>query len=501
MAKIEIVTADLHTLSSRLKQAQRCLKEAHQMVAAAQGSLSLQVSSRSAINSKMEETEKKLSLQRAKVGKMSSYSMQAAEEFADVDRKNGRNLSELFDNLSQMMGRMAGGVRHFTQSVTVQRHRAVAGIFLSGGSLLTVSGTGGFGHGSGGGRHGGSTEAAAGHQTGNGAGSGRHDGTAGAAAGGVLGAQIKENAADGQTTGNTAGSGRHDGAAAAVAGGVLGTLAAGGVIGAGVQAGEHTQGGQTAGSGSGGQTGSTAGGSGTAPQQPAVSTNAGQSGQPSGVSEFGGKLVSFNAADYKGKTNGTYKDYFVVPGMKPAFVILQSSKEYSYENIKIPNFGDKGCTCCTYWTIASAWAGSAKGKPTDSYLKSQLAAGSSTEKNPANIWEEAKKYTSEVQYLESVCRNLEEGIPIGLRVDSDSGGHTISCVGLKKGTDITALKQKVAALGKHPDRKAYDTLLKEFQNNILVSDSGTGKITTLDNFSILMGYSLWYPKGAPVIKK
>ncbi len=59
----------------------------------------------------------------------------------------------------------------------------------------------------------------------------------------------------------------------------------------------------------------------------------------------------------------------------------------------------------------------------------------------------------------------------------------------------------MAALGKAPDQKAYDALLKDFQNNILVSDSGSGKITTLDNFSILMEKSLWYPKGAPVIKK
>lgn len=432
MAKIDIVTADLHTLSSKLKQTERCLQQAHQMVAAAQGGLSMQVSSRSAISSRMEQAKKKLSLQRAKVGKMSAYSMQAAEEFTDTDRRNGRNLSDLFDNLNRMMGRMAGSVKHFNQSVTVQRYRSVAGIFLAAGSVLTVSGISGPGHSSGG---------------------GRHDGGSGAAAGGVIGAgtQTTENVSAGQTTGNA----------------------------------------------SIGQTGNTAGGYGMTAQQPAASTNTEQSGQSSGGNAFGGKLVSFDASAYKNKTNGTYKDYFVVPGMKPEFVILQGSSDYS----KFPNFDSKGCTCCTYWTIASAWQGSAKGKPTDSYLKSQLAAGSSTELNPANIWEEAKKYTSKVQYLESICRNLEAGIPIGVRVNSDSGGHTISCVGLKKGTDIAALKQKVAALGKAPDQKAYDALLKDFQNNILVSDSGSGKITTLDNFSILMEKSLWYPKGAPVIKK
>ncbi len=441
MAKIDIVTADLHILSSKLKQTERCLQQAHQMVAAAQGGLSMQVSSRSAISSRMEQAKKKLSLQRAKVGKMSAYSMQAAEEFTDTDRRNGRNLSDLFDNLNRMMGRMAGSVKHFNQSVTVQRYRSVAGIFLAAGSVLTVSGISGPGHSSGG---------------------GRHDGGSGAAAGGVLGA-----------------------------------LAAGGVIGAGTQTTENVSAGQTTGNTSIGQTGNTAGGYGTTAQQPAASTNTEQSGQSSGGNAFGGKLVSFDASAYKNKTNGTYKDYFVVPGMKPEFVILQGSSDYS----KFPNFDSKGCTCCTYWTIASAWQGSAKGKPTDSYLKSQLAAHSSTELNPANIWEEAKKYTSKVQYLESICRNLEAGIPIGVRVNSDSGGHTISCVGLKKGTDIAALKQKVAALGKAPDQKAYDALLKDFQNNILVSDSGSGKITTLDNFSILMEKSLWYPKGAPVIKK
>ncbi len=486
MAKIDIVTADLHTLSSKLKQTERYLQQAHQMVAAAQGGLSMQVSSRSAISSRMEQAKKKLSLQRAKVGKMSAYSMQAAEEFTDTDRRNGRNLSDLFDNLNRMMGRMAGSVKHFNQSVTVQRYRSVAGIFLAAGSVLTVSGISGPGHSSGGGRHDG------------GSGGGRHDGGSGAAAGGVIGAgtQTTENASGRQTV-SGAGSGRHDGGSGAAAGGVLGALAAGGVIGAGTQTTENVSAGQTTGNTSIGQTGNTAGGYGTTAQQPTASTNTEQSGQSSGGNAFGGKLVSFDASAYKNKTNGTYKDYFVVPGMKPEFVIRQGSSDYS----KFPNFDSKGCTCCTYWTIASAWQGSAKGKPTDSYLKSQLAAGSSTELNPANIWEEAKKYTSKVQYLESICRNLEAGIPIGVRVNSDSGGHTISCVGLKKGTDIAALKQKVAALGKAPDQKAYDALLKDFQNNILVSDSGSGKITTLDNFSILMEKSLWYPKGAPVIKK
>ena len=162
MAKIDIVTADLQSLSSKMKAAEGNVGKARMLVSMAQNSLDIQVASSSAINSRLAGAKKKLTAQKTAVGAMASLTVQAAEEFTRADQGSGRIVNDLFDNLSRALGDMAGSLKNFIQSIVVKKHNQTASVFLPAGSILTGSvisgllgpaGGSGLAHGSGDGRH------------------------------------------------------------------------------------------------------------------------------------------------------------------------------------------------------------------------------------------------------------------------------------------------------------------------------------------------------------
>ena len=81
-------------------------------------------------------------------------------------------------------------------------------------------------------------------------------------------------------------------------------------------------------------------------------------------------------------------------------------------------------------------------------------------------------------------------------------GHTVSCIGLKNGTDIEAFKKQLSSLNKSAKdyTKQRSAIIKAFQKNILIADSADGKIKTLDAYTIQKETSLWYPDGAKMLK-
>lgn len=132
MAKIDIVTADLQALSSKMKQAEANVGKARMLVSMAQSSLNMQVASKSSISSRLDTAKRKLTTQRTGIGKMVSLTNQAAEEFERADKGSGRIVEDLFDNLFRMLGKMADSVKNFIQSIVLEKHNQVAGIFFAG---------------------------------------------------------------------------------------------------------------------------------------------------------------------------------------------------------------------------------------------------------------------------------------------------------------------------------------------------------------------------------
>lgn len=139
MAKINIVTADLQSLSSKMKQADLHVGKARMMVSMAQSSLNMQVASMSAISSRLSSAKQKLTAQRTAISTMASLTVQAAEEFARADQGSGRIVEDLFNNLFRALGDMAGSLKNFIQSIVIKKHNQVAGVFLPAGSILTGS--------------------------------------------------------------------------------------------------------------------------------------------------------------------------------------------------------------------------------------------------------------------------------------------------------------------------------------------------------------------------
>lgn len=178
MAKIDIVTADLQALSSKMKQAEGNVGKARMLVSMAQNGLNMQVASKSSISSRLDTAKRKLTSQRDSISKMVSLTGQAAEEFERADQGSGRIVEDLFDNLFRMLGNMAGSIKNFIQSIVLKKHNQVAGVFLPAGSILSgavisgLLGPSGGGHTSGGGvhdntNHAGNGKPDSGSQTGN----------------------------------------------------------------------------------------------------------------------------------------------------------------------------------------------------------------------------------------------------------------------------------------------------------------------------------------------
>lgn len=237
--------------------------------------------------------------------------------------------------------------------------------------------------------------------------------------------------------------------------------------------------------------------------QPEQSENASKPTQPEPSKPYE-KLKRFKNSDYKGKLyeeklgkQGDYSDYSIVSGMKPEFVIDQNVYPEA-------GFAAGGCVSSTCWTIAAAYRGTTNlngvqnMKPTDSWNPvTEKTAGDTKTMNPATFYYGSCKYSGEDQYLKAIYYNLVNGTPIGVRTGQDE--HTVSCIGLKNGTNIEDFKAQLEKATNNSDKK---TIIDEFKKNILISDSSGGKIKTLaelGNNKLTPNMGLWYPDGATML--
>ncbi len=139
MAKIDVYTTDLHELSAKLKKAEQSLSEVQSLVASAQSGLSMKVAARENIDSRLLSVRTKVVSQNDRVGKMASLSMTAAQEFEDADRRSGEKAQSIFSTVMSGLSKLTNSVGRFLSSISVQRHGAIAGVFLGAGTILAYS--------------------------------------------------------------------------------------------------------------------------------------------------------------------------------------------------------------------------------------------------------------------------------------------------------------------------------------------------------------------------
>ncbi len=457
MAKIDIRTNDMASLSASLKKISSAIADAEKVAAGVQSGLDFQVAAKSGIDSGLSKARKSMRNQNEKVTAMSNLTAVSGEEFANADGQMSKNTQSIIGKMLVTVDNIARSIKNYFSSLWLTQRKDVSDIFMTSGSILGGAALGSLI---------GKIPAAAAPK--------KEEAV-------IIPPSSKTDSTPEKTTvtWSTSTGGKTTTTTSTTEGGKTTTSTT------------TTSTGKPAGTAA---AGSAAGGA--AANKPAASTTTAKKAYD--------KLAAFDKNKFKGKTAGAYSNYSIVPNMKPEYVVRQGS----YESPE--GFAGGGCTSCTYWTIAAAYKGTTnlngiKGmKPTDSWTGPVGAANSSSRTNPASIYTASKKYKGEEQYLETIYKNLVNGTPIGVRMQSKTGraGHTVSCIGLKNGTDIEAFKKQLSSLNKSAKdyTKQRSAIIKAFQKNILIADSADGKIKTLDAYTIQKETSLWYPDGAKMLK-
>jgi len=184
-------------------------------------------------------------------------------------------------------------------------------------------------------------------------------------------------------------------------------------------------------------------------------------------------LINWDSNKYFINSKVDLSNYSVVPG-------LENLNGYDLKQ------KPKMCTAYTYWYLGKIYgAGNTPNSPDGLWIKGAGAAGDTSACNPAT--KHSTSYTSEMEYLEFTIKNLSSGVPVGVRVNSNSGGHTMACVGLANGASWDSVK---------------NMSVEEIKKQILVMDPADGQLKSLDQCkSFKIGCALWTPDGAPVVKE
>ena len=465
MAKIDVYTNELASLSSRLKKISSAIADAESAAANVQRNLNFQVAAKSGIDSGITKARNSLKKQNTKVTSLSNLTAVSNEEFMSADRQMDKKAQNIVGKIMSPTGNIAHAIQGLFVGASLAQYGAVGALFLAGGSIFgaaSVVPLAGLIQSLSGNRFGNGTASAGSAAGGHSSGGGRHDGNAaskpefsgaavaGAAAAGIMGVTGITGAAagiGGAAGGHSSGGGRHDGNAASKPE-FSGAAAAGAAV-AGAAGIMHAG----------------------AANSAAFPESTPEAGEPA-LAKYD-NLVSFPMGDYAGKTAGDYSGYSIVGGMNPAYCYNQSSGIYTEKG-----FNKGGCLAC-----ADACVGSIMGK-----------GGL----NPESLWNESTGeckcvYTTRVglgtkndscswtpeQIREKAYEELVSGRPVIVRVQSGTsagGGHSVAVVGLRDGADPNHLTDadflimdpadgKIKALSDRVKVKGKDTCLKPDQAN------------------------------------
>ncbi len=136
MAKIDIYTAELVSLSSRLKKISATIADAESMAGSVQRNLDFQVAAKSGIDSGITKARSSLKRQNSKVTTLSKLTEVSNEEFMNADGQMDRKARNIVGKIVMPLINLAHTIQGIFAGGLISHYGMTGNLFLAGGSIL-----------------------------------------------------------------------------------------------------------------------------------------------------------------------------------------------------------------------------------------------------------------------------------------------------------------------------------------------------------------------------
>lgn len=140
MAKIDIYTNEIASLSTRLKKISSVIADAEKVAANVQSSLDFQVAAKSSIDSSLSKVRKNLRTQNAKMTDLANLTAVSGEEFISADGQMNKKTQSIIGKIKNALDTTVRSIKNYLVSATVSKHAAVNNVFLTSGSVIAGAG-------------------------------------------------------------------------------------------------------------------------------------------------------------------------------------------------------------------------------------------------------------------------------------------------------------------------------------------------------------------------
>ncbi len=143
MAKIDVYTDDMASLSARLKNISSHIADAQKTAANVRRGLDFRVAAKLGIQNNITSAENKLKKQSARVLDLSKAAAVSADEFKNADGQIDKKARNILGKITAVLVSTKDSVKKFFTSLAISRHKAINDIFLTTGAV--AAGAGGVG--------------------------------------------------------------------------------------------------------------------------------------------------------------------------------------------------------------------------------------------------------------------------------------------------------------------------------------------------------------------
>lgn len=142
MAKIDVYTSEMSSLSARLKKISSVIGNAEQVAGKVQGNLDFQIAAKADISGALSRTRRQLRQQKDKVIQMAKLTTTASSEFRTADGQMDKSARSILGKITAPIAGAVLGVKDLFRMMPIKRYQSINSIFMPAGTVITVAGLG-----------------------------------------------------------------------------------------------------------------------------------------------------------------------------------------------------------------------------------------------------------------------------------------------------------------------------------------------------------------------
>lgn len=142
MARIDVYTNEMSSLSARLKKISSVIENAEQVTGKVQSNLDFQVAAKADIAGALSKTRKQLRQQKDKIVKMANLTTTSAAEFQNADGQMDKSARSILGKISAPVTGLVHGIKQLFVGAAISRYKAINSIFMPTAAVITIGGLG-----------------------------------------------------------------------------------------------------------------------------------------------------------------------------------------------------------------------------------------------------------------------------------------------------------------------------------------------------------------------